>query len=315
MAIRLDPTFSALASTEVILTRDIVLSHRGYSLTPKACCFGYGGLPTPVFANLSDFANTRENDKFNFTLSVPAGYTVEANITSLKDNQVYPITNSTYGDYAAIGSLTNRPDIWGFVLNFFFLANNHGFGQYVVSISIKNSVGTVVNEYESPCFYLKPYECHSANKTVKIMVNQSGSIEGGFDWIGIEGNGLTPESVFGRYEVRTYGKLSLVVPETTSELIPDTHRRNQLIQRGIIKNYELELRRVSGILSNAIMYEYMLGNPVIVSDYNLDNTEVFDNVEVEYLEVLEVDKKHGNKQSNVKISLQEYRKDNIKRYY
>lgn len=273
----------------------------------STCCFGKMPACLPVFANTDDLTNKFENDFFNFTLKAPSGFTIEAKLIRVRDGSEYDINDSTYGDYAAAGSLDD-PNIWGFRLQFNKVAPLLGYGQFRVEIKVFNNIAKGSQDVISPCFNLRPYSCEDAHKTVRIDAEQFGYIENGFDWSQIE------NTVFNEYQVRTYGLLTKGQRVEESEVIVDNQNNSRQITSGTFANWTLDLNWIGGFISDVILDEMVLAGKVLVSDYNLDSLDEYRNIPLRFLNSDEPDKQRGAKFQRITLNFEDYTKGKIKRH-
>ena len=316
-----DPIFANSAIIQYFHTRDTILTERGFSSPLSACCFSACGLDLPAFANLSDTTNARENDFFNFTQSVPTGYSIIATLLDLKTGDEYVISDDTYGIFEDIGNVVDRPNVWGFVVEWHKVANALDFGKYQFRFQTRNSVGTFVGDELSACFHLDSFDCESAHKTVRISVAQSGSIGGRFDWRDIEGNlstsagiKVTRNNKFGNYQIRLRGKLERTGEIAEADFISDTTRKSSLVQKLTFSSWTLKLNWVKFIISDVLLKEMFLANPIVVDDYNIDNVTTYNNIKLTHLSNDDIEKFDGLKDEFFTINLEDHQKNNIKRY-
>jgi hypothetical protein len=306
--ITLTPTASDLAPLEYLHTKDTILATKGYIQASDICCLGQCALNLPAFSDLLNPLDKFKNDFFNFTLFVPNGYTVAATLTKIDTGEAYEIIDSTYGDYAAIGTINLNPNVWGFVADWQKISALRGYGSYKFNFKVSNTLNKVKLDEDSPCFDLMPFDCVLADGTVRINANQKGAIEDGFDWTSLSGN----NSVFGKYQIRTYGKLSNPSRTIIEDSVQSSRRENLQIQIGTFKNWDLRLDFLPSKVSDLIHEELMLANPIIVDDYNLKN---FDDYKGIKLKVLSTDSSEKlNKEEFTVLKLEDYRKATIKRY-
>ena len=195
---------------------------------------------------------------------------------------------------ATIYDYNTLPDssYFGFVLDWKKVFDLYGYGTYTIA-------GTEVRlgvsySYESHPFELVAFNATRAKGTVKIECYQNGYIESedidltGFNWY---------------QSIRLQGKFSKGVPKLTQENYVNSGRLISQIQDSIQDEWLLELHPVTAQVANMIVYNFSMGNEVLISDYNTA-PEVYNAVSVAPAEIVEY--KSFSKNTNIRTTLKLY---------
>lgn len=306
--IKLTPTSSNLATAEYIHTAELVNSIKSFAISPGACCFAPCETPLPVFADLGNESESRNNDFSKFIFEVPDSATLECKLIRVSTGVEYDIIDTTYGVYADIGDIPARPLVWAFVLNWYKVADLIGFGQYQLNVVIKNSSSTEIFNQTTPCYELRPYTCESAQGTVRFEVTQSGYVVNGFDWSGITGLA----SFFKLQQLRLYGDI-VKRPIDTVDNIIDNNRNSTQVQKGVYQEYDISLRFISGQTYDLLVKDLLLDSPVKVNVYDSFNSSEYNDTLMIHNET-EVRELVNNKQDIITLQMEDYNKGTIKRH-
>lgn len=304
-----DPAVANVSTAEYLHTKETFGVVDGFSSPTTSCCFGMCEVPLPVFADLPNQAISRNND---FTkigpFSVPAGSTVICTLTNTGTGVDTIIVDGTYGVYANVGDLTARPLVWGFIADWYNIANLLSFGNYQFNINIKNSSGTEIFDNNTPCYELRPYSCEAAQGTIRFDVTQEGYIENGFDYRTMTGLA----GFFKLQQLRVYGSLDKN-PITITDYITGTDNENIHVQTGITHEYDIRVDYLSGDTYDLFFKNLLLENPIRVSTYNSFDSTEYENLEVSYLDANK-EPKAGSKQERETLKFKDYKEGNKKRY-
>ena len=220
-----------------------------------------------AFVDLSG-DDTRTNDKTSFLLRKQiAGDTITFVITKAGVD-VATIVDNTYGTYYVAGDLTipENPDsslYVGFIAD--WKAIYQAFGGGVYQVRIDTTIIGVMNEYYSHRFRVSEYSDLAANGTVVISTVQNGNIESNpLDYTGLN----WPQRI--RIPGILYGK----TPEFITDNYLDGDLRKTQIQDNIINTYTLETRQLDFSVANLLIYDLLLSNRILVTDYNILNEDV-----------------------------------------
>jgi len=218
---------------------------------------------TPVFANTDLASGEFENDSSDFIYrTVLAGDTVE--ISLFKEGVlVSVITDDTYGLFFPLGFF-NNPDqpeqalYVGFLLQWQKVLILEGPGDYEIRTDV--TVLGVLTEFHSELFTLLPFSNHAAHGTVRIDAYMNSNIESSaFNFIGMDW--FKSKRVRGEFGFRE-GKIEV-------ENYADTSRVLHRIQDSITNEYTLKTQLVTGEIADDIIYQHLLGDRVICTNYNL----------------------------------------------
>jgi hypothetical protein len=143
-----------------------------------------------------------------------------------------------------------------------------GNATYQIEISVTN-FGDTVTEL-SHLYRCAPYSDLIADGTVKIVTTNEGIIDGGIDYDGM----LWSRSV--RFDGK-FGLPSFSLETTDYE---DNSRNWNQNQDKISITYNLSTDLLPSNVSNQLVLNDTLANKILIYDYNLANTEVFNGVEV-----------------------------------
>jgi hypothetical protein len=327
MAIRLNPSISANASREYLHTKRTVPAKDSELLTAGICCFGSPSCDwdLPVIANLGNQSDTYGNDRTDFILSVVSNSTVTANLIKIDGNGVeteYLINDSTYGVLYGLGNI--KANYWGFILDWYKVADNLGFGRYKVNIVVENLSGVETLNQDSACFELMPYSCENAHRTVRIETKQSGYFEGGFDYTGLDYTLNTPlpsglvqisRVNYWPQQIRLWGRFYREGYDFTVDNIVTEERGQEMVQSQTVKRYNLKLDTIPTSVSNRLINDLFLAPDVRISDYNIANIELYRSIRVTMTEI--ADPSIFTMQKNEwydGIKFVEYKQNNVKRY-
>lgn len=325
MAIRLTPTASSSRTQEYLHTKRTVQAIKKPSVLGSECCFCFPNCDWdfPAFAEVTEQFNTYKNDKTDFIVNVPNGGTVTGTLIELNPDgttkQSITITDNTYGTFFSTGTV--KSSVWAFILDWYKVATVENFGRWKFNVTIQNGASTEIFNQDSVCFRLEPYSCQAAHRTVKIRTEQSGYFEGGFDYsdlsftipIGVGGLGSTLKTSWPQ-EIRLYGRFVRTGWEFIQDNIVTEERGQQLVQSQTIKNYLLKLDTIPTSLSNRLIEDMLQAPEIYVSDYQISNIEVYDDVRVTLQEINDPVNFPQNKNEFFELQFQEWQQDNVHRF-
>lgn len=307
--ITLTPTNSYPATAEYLHTKHQFNTVKSLSIDPSACCFGDCQMPLPVFADLDNVSNTRNNDFSKWIFEVPTGSSVVCTLTNLNTSTDYVITDTTYGLFTDVGDIADRPLVWCFILQWQKVADLISFGDYRINITIINESDTELFNQNSPCYRLQPFSCESAHNTIRLQVMQEGYNQSGFDWRGLTGlyNLLKPQ------QIRLWGSIDKT-PITTTDFIPNSSRADSHVQTEIHHEYELRLFYIDGSTYDGLVKNLLLEAVINVNSYGVFDSSIVNELQTTFLSVDKEAKDSNNKQERITVKLTDYKKDNLKRY-
>jgi hypothetical protein len=181
--------------------------------------------------------------------------------------------SNTYGDYYA--SFTNAPLYSGFIADWTKIYNAFGGGSYQIKIQYSN----FGNSYtlESRLFRLYPYIARLAQNTVRIEGYQTGNIIG----LDVDFSALLEDLPNGWYSsIRVPGRFGDKTPTLeTDEYLNSSYKVTQN-QNKILNEYTLETKVIPASVSNRISQNYILSNSVLITNYDLFDSEIYRRLEV-----------------------------------
>ena len=215
-----------------------------------------------------------KNDKtsFLFSISLPSD-TVELKL--FKDCvEVADLNDNTYGNYFPSSFFPGQSKI-GYILNWRDILATFGAGCYQVKADrvIINQNSTV----ESHLYDLKPYNEFITEGTVKLLIFSQGYIEGGVDYSGFEWE----------QSIRVRGKFWNPQATFETDNYQDSERNINQIQDEITTDYTLELEPIPVNIAKPLIYDRILGNRILIYDYNLFNFERYIDFEVYPKEIVD----------------------------
>jgi hypothetical protein len=308
MAIKLTPSASNTNTIEYLHTEELFSCRKSYEVLPDVCSALSCRQPIPVFADLVNTTSTRNNDFTKWRFTAPISGSVECILTRCDTDTTYTINDATYGIFMDVGDFATYPTDWAFAIEWFRVANLIGFGTYSLEFTIKDaSLNTVFSE-STPCYYLQPYSCDDANGTVRFEVLQNGYNQSGFDWSGFTGL----FKLFTKQQIRLNGYVKKTAISET-DYVTTSQYKSDHVQTRVYHEYEVTLRSVDEYVYLKLVKGLLLEMPVMLTVYDTSNDTNYDNFEVKFLDV-EIEEFDKNRQSNVKITFDDYSRNNIKRY-
>jgi len=194
--------------------------------------------------------------------------------------EVATITDNTFGEYID-GYTTGTPDQQLYVVFTIFWQNvflTFGSGEYTIEAELNILGSTTIQESQK--FKLIGYSDLAADGTVRIESYQNGNIIGSeFDF--------TDLNLYQSFRVK--GKLTEITPELENDNYLDTNYKSTQIQTKVLPKWNLNIKKVSRLVSLLITRDVILSNKMEVTDYNIINEAIFRrvNVTVEAIEKLD----------------------------
>jgi len=253
----------------------------------------------PVFSEAGAIVDWNKNDKtaLLFKKAIAAD---TITIKLYKDLVPYTITDDTYGSYYA-GTLTGQPLYWAFIADWNKIYNSLGPGRYYFEItSVIIGTTTTIETIE---YYLQPYSDLLANNTIRIETYNTGTIlSSPFDY-----SGIFPEGWYQSFRIK--GKLFPKMPKLITDNYIDQDNNLLQINDKITNDYELDLNLIPASIADQLIYDNLLANKILVSDYNIYNEDVKRQIE---LRPVDIEKKYFNYNNNLKLKIKfTSAKDNI----
>ena len=323
MSIRLTPSASNSRTKQYLATKTTLQAIKRPIVVDQDCCFCFPNCDwdLPAFAFLSDSTNTYKNDRTDFIVNVPLNGTVEATLIQLDpDNNVLQsisIVNDTYGLLFPIGTI--KSNVWGFILDWYKVADVESLGRWKLNLVVKNSAGLEMFNQDSACFHLRSYTCQMAHRTVKIKTEQSGYFEGGFDYTNInftieQPNGKVKVSNSWPQEIRLYGRFFREGRDFEIDNIVTKDRGQQLIQSKTVKRYLLKLDTIPTSISNRLVDDMLQAPEIYLNDYQINAIELYDNVRVTLTELPDPENFTQNINEFMDIRFAEWKQNNVHRF-
>jgi hypothetical protein len=258
----------------------------------------------PVFGYLPDIGDEYKNDKSSFIgKKTDASAFIEATIKQLDTGQDFLVTDNTYGTFFPAGTVPDRPLYIAFIADWGKILNTLGAGLY--QIEFKETVFGEEYFQDTVKYRLENFTDIRANKTVKFEFIQNGIKENGLDYRGLNFS----------YQFRLKGTFGnkQVVFETDTYLTEN--RKVSQIQDKTKFSYEFTSGLVDATVLNSIWDIGINANTILVTDYNVLNSERFENVSVVVSDSPEISHYVGNNNPlvNCKIPFEDRVQDNVKR--
>lgn len=322
-AIKINPAVSNLNTREYLATTRTIKATKLNAVIGGDCCFCFPNCDwvIPAIANLTNPTDPYTNDKKDFIIKVATNSIVIGTLIKIapdgtETNTV--IIDDTYGNFFDVGVL--KPDVWGFVLDWYKVANLIGFGKYKFNITVKNSALTETLNEDSVVFRLLPYSCDNAHRTIRIETTQNGYFEGGFDYTGISTEVLLAsgkvEVVNGwPQQIRLYGRFFREGYNLTVDNIVLEGREQEQVQAQTVRRYSLLLDTIENKLSYPIITDVLLSPNVRISDYNIENSSgVIKNRRVTMTEIGDPIITTLNQNEFYDLKFLDWKQDNVHRY-
>ena len=312
--IRVNPTTPSLNTREYFSTKFTKTAAPSLVLSAGSCCVGCTS-DLPAIANLTNPTDGITNDKTDFILFVQKGTTTVGTLTNIAPDGTetdYIITDDTYGNFFATGAL--KPSYWGFLLDWYKVANSLGFGRYKFNVTVTNAASNEIYNEDSPCFILLPYSCDNAHRTVRITTEQKGYFEGGFDYTNLDYNIDGEKKTTWRQEIRLWGRFFRSTRRLETDNIVTKDRGQEQIQAQTVKVFSLLLDTIQPNVSDRLLDDMLLAPEVYLNDYNINNTTVENNERTVLTALGEPVINTLSREEFYNIELEEFYQDNLHRY-
>lgn len=289
MSVRVTPDVPSLNTREYFATKKQVTAITANVVVGSECCFLYPNCEwyLPAIADLTD-TDKSKNDIKDFIIQVSDNSTVVGTLIKIAPDGTETntiITDNTYGRFFALNSL--KSNVWGFYLDWRLVASGLGFGRYKFNITVSNSTPTETYNNDSVCWQLMPYSCDNAHRTIRIETQQRGYFEGGFDYTGLTVAGTTTGGLtevqqvdFWSQQIRLWGRFVREGRDLNIDNIVTEERGQEMVQTQTIKRYSLKLDTIQTSISNPLIDDMLLAPNVQISDYNINNIEIYRNERV-----------------------------------
>lgn len=191
-------------------------------------------------------------------------------------SEIALLNDNTYGTFYNGLSGENEEQLLyvGYYLNWKTVQSLHGNGNYQVKADL-NVIGNV-SEYESRIFMLETYSDRGAHKTVKIETTQNGNIIGSqFDYSGLNWKqSIRVPGTFGNPKP---------IPETNNYV--NTSRDILQISMKMTREWSFSSGLINYEVSSQLIYDKMMANEILITDYNIYAESVWRRVGVFPIEI------------------------------
>lgn len=249
-------------------------------LSGNACKLLGPSLPSPVVPEIADFCicdfiqckfvekvfadasstDFWKNDKTEFLFKrIVAADTVdlELYLDEVKVADLNTNAEGTFFNGFASGSAEQQLYV-GYLIDWKLVHGLYGFGEYQVKAQL-NILGNVT-EFLSRYFQLCQYNEIIAHDTVRIESTQNGNIIGNqFDFTDLNWYG----------SVRIPGRFGKPTPiYETDRYVTETRKKRQ-IQDKMSREWALVTKKISWEVVDVLIYNKMLANEILITDYNI----------------------------------------------
>jgi hypothetical protein len=220
-----------------------------------------------VFSESGTITITDWNKNDKTTLLFKKAISVDTIIIKLikSDGTSATITDDTYGKYYP-GTLTIQPLYWCFIVDWNKIFTLLGGGLYyfeitTIIIGITQTIDTIY-------YQLQVYSDMAADKTVRIETYNTGNIlSSQFNYTDLFINGF-----YQSFRIR--GKLMPKIPKFTTDTYTDQDNNILQIRNQIKNEYDLIINLIPAEIADKLIYDNMLANIILISDYNIFNEDV-----------------------------------------
>lgn len=181
------------------------------------------------------------------------------------------ITDNTYGvEY--VGTV-----FYGYRFDAYSIWQEHGYGSYWAVMRNYDSNDNLVKEVWSVCFKLMKFSDHTANGTVVIETQKSGSLRNGNKYYDLRMSGGARTLSYWQSRVRLPGKLkrSGFPVELKGVTMNNLQQTRQQVFDTMGEEFDLTINLVSGEQILPVIFDDLFSNTVLVTDYNAYNFESY----------------------------------------
>ncbi len=243
-----------------------------------------------------------QNDVKSFLYKkVIATDTIEIKV--FKDGvEVATITDDTYGIYYP--SFTEQTLYVGCLIEWVKLYNDFGIGIYTVEAH-KTILGEEEIEY-SHNFDVKLYSDLRANHTVRIETYQTGNIlRSPFDYTNLITGGWYQS-------LRIDGYFGTNIPKLDIDNYMNSSYEVLQIRDKVINEWTLQSQLLPIFISKPLIYDYILANKILISDYNYFNEDIYRRLQVYCKEITNKKEFSGSKNAIFTLKFSDKKEDIIK---
>ena len=205
------------------------------------------------------------------------------------DEHITTIIDDTLGDY--YNGFATQPLYVGFCIHWENVMNTYGPGFYQLKaeITILGSDST----WESRLFQLMPYDDIMADGTVRFECYQTGNIlASDFDYTDLIEGGW-----YQSYRIK--GMFGFKEPQLNTDNYRDQNYKIKQIQDSIKNFYQLKTDLLPAEIIRMMTQDNLLANKILLTDYNILNTEIFRRIELYPDEIPEVTNYERNRNQKI----------------
>jgi hypothetical protein len=182
--------------------------------------------------------------------------------------EIENLNDNDFGTYYDFGSLPNA-DYKGYKLEWEEVFDSYGYGEYQIRTEIVSLGDTI--DIDSLIYECCEYTDALADGTVRIETYQNGYImSSNIDYTGM--------NWYQSYRIE--GFFGYKKPTFETDNYQNSARDITQIQDKLINLYTLETKMLPSNLMNAITYDGLLANRILITDHNLCNFERYKRLEV-----------------------------------
>lgn len=185
--------------------------------------------------------------------------------------KVDDLNNNTYGTFFnGFPSGSSEQQLYvGYLVDWKLVQAAFGFGSYEIKAQL-NIIG-VASEFVSRTFNLCQYSDILAHQTVRIETTQNGNIIGNqFDFTGLDWYGSVRIPA-------TFGNPTPIYEE--DRYVSETRKKRQ-IQDKMSREWSLITKKINWEVANVLIYNKMLANEILITDYNIYAESVWRRISV-----------------------------------
>lgn len=313
--VEISATAGTARTNRLLHTKDQVTATRTLVNATSDCCWCSCDTEIPAFADLDNPTDRSKNDIFPWILDIPKSATVTATLTNLETGTTYAINDDTYGDLYPLDEL--RQYVWAFIIKWNNVADLIGFGTYSMNITVTGTVANELFNKDYPTFRLLPYSCDAVHNTVRIQTFNSGYIEGGFDYRGLSiVNPYNADQIINGWvqQIRYYGQVDLTGIPVQIDNLSDQYRNLLQVQTQIVNEYTLRLEFIKTDISKQIIYDNLLSDYILLSDYNANSVDTYRELKVSLVSI-DAPENFKNRSQVFNIKFVDYKQNLLKRFY
>ena len=234
-----------------------------------------------------------KNDKNEFLYKrLTASDTVALELWK-NDVKIEDITNNDFGTlYTTFSGSAEQQLYYGFLIDWNLVHASHGVGRYQIKAEM-DILGTQSTN-SSRYFNLMVYNDTLAHGTVRVESTQNGNIIGNnFDFTGLNWyQSMRIPAIFGN-----------ATPIYESDKYVAENRKFQQIQDKMTREFDLNIKKISWEVVEKLIYNKLLANEILMTDYNLYAETIWRRLWVVLKEISKKDAKNNpDKMYNCKFT-------------